>query len=328
MSRVAIIGAGEFGTALSIALNKRDRSITLWSIEPEVVQTLRRTRENVKYLQGFLISPSVHITLDLGEALEDADAAVLCVPSSAVREVARQVLQKIPEGAVLVSAALGLEENTWLRMSQVISEEMPPDLPLPIVAISGPCLATEMARGSASAVDVACESIQAARRARHHLSSPRFHLKPSRDVAGVEASGTFKNAYAIGAGICDGFGWGMNARAAYLTRALSEIARLASVLGARRITVYGLSGLGDLAVSSFSPHSRNRRLGEELAKGHSLREVLAGMVSVAEGVHAARAAHTLALQHRLRLPIAEALNAVLHDGADPRTLEKALSATR
>lgn len=328
MSRVAILGAGAFGTALSIALNKRDRSLSLWSIEPEVVQTLKRTHENAKYLQGFLVPPSVHVTLDLADALDDAEAAIITVPSGAVREVARQALRLVPESSVLACAALGLEENSWLRMSQVIRQEMPPDLPVPIVSLSGPCLAPEMARGSASAVDAACETIQASRRARQLIATSKFQLRPTADVAGVESGGTFKNAYAIGAGIGEGMGWGMNARAAYLSRALAEMARLASVLGARRSTIYGLSGLGDLAATSYSPHSRNRKLGEDLARGRSLREILAGMVSVAEGVQAARAAHTLAQEHHLRLPIAEALNAILHDGAEPASMERALSTTR
>jgi glycerol-3-phosphate dehydrogenase (NAD(P)+) len=326
--KVAILGAGSLGTALALALPRRDRTLILWSIEPEVVQGLKRSRENQKYLPGFVLSPAVHCTLDLAEALDDADAALLTVPSYAVREVARQVVKLVPDRAVLVCAAKGLEEGTWLRMTQVIRQELPPDLPVPVVAMSGPCLAAEIARGSASAVDAACESIQAARKARHLIATPRFLMKPTADVAGVEAGGTFKNAYAVGAGIGEGLGWGMNERASFLTRALGEMARLASVLGARRATIYGLSGLGDLAVTSFSPHSRNRKIGEELARGRPLREILAGLVSVAEGIAAARSAHTIAQQYHLRLPIAAALDAILHDGAEPKSLEKALTGGR
>ncbi|MBI3450534.1 MAG: NAD(P)-dependent glycerol-3-phosphate dehydrogenase [Acidobacteria bacterium] len=328
MSRIAVLGAGALGTAMAIALQKRDRTLSLWTIEADVAESLRRTHENAKYLPGFKISPSVHVTLDCGEAIEDADVVLITVPSHAVRDVARAIAALIPERAVLVCADKGLEEGSWKRMSQVLREEIPADVPVPIVALSGPCLAPEMARGGVSAVDVACEDPAAARRARSLLATPRFRMRPMTDVAGVEAGGTFKNAYAVGAGIGDGLGWGMNERAAYLTKALAEIARLASSLGARRSTLYGLSGLGDLAVTSMSPHSRNRRLGEELSRGRELKEILSATVNVTEGVAATRAASAIAARHRLRLPIAASLHAILHDGAAPKSLERALKSSR
>jgi glycerol-3-phosphate dehydrogenase (NAD(P)+) len=313
---------------MAVALQKRDRSLTLWTVEPDVAESLRRTHENSKYLPGFLISPTVHVTIDAAEALEDVEVVLVTVPSHAVREVAKIVAPLIPESAVLVCAAKGLEEGSWKRMSQVLREEMAPDLPVPIVALSGPCLAPEMARGGVSAVDAACESSPSARRARSLLATPKLRMRTMTDVAGVEAGGTFKNAYAVGAGIGDGLGWGMNERAAYLTKALSEIARLASALGARRSTLYGLSGLGDLAVTSMSPHSRNRRLGEELARGRHLKEILSSTVNVTEGVAASRAAHAIAAEHRLKLPIAQSLYAILQEGAEPKSIERALRSAR
>jgi glycerol-3-phosphate dehydrogenase (NAD(P)+) len=328
MPRIAILGAGSLGTALAIGLQKRERSLALWTVEPDVADALHRTHENTKYLPGFLISPTVHVTLDAGEALEDADVAVITVPSHAVRDLSKTVAPLIPDTAILVCAAKGLEEGTWKRMSQIVREEFTVDLPVPIAAMSGPCLAQEMARGGVSAVDVACEDSPAARRAKALLSTTKLRMRPTTDVAGVEAGGTFKNAYAVGAGIGDGLGWGMNERAAYLTKALSEMARLASWLGARRSTLYGLSGLGDLAVTSMSPHSRNRRLGEELARGRSLKEILSSTVSVTEGVAAAAAAHAIATEARLRLPIAESLHAILHEGEAPKNLERALRSAR
>jgi len=328
MSRIAILGAGSLGTALAIALHKRDRTIYLWTIEPDVVHTLKRSHENTKYLPGFPVPTATHATTVIEEALEDIDAAVLAVPSFAVREVIRAAVPYLPESAILASAAKGLEEGTWLRMSQVIGQELPPDLPVPVVTISGPSLSTEMAHRSTAGLDAACEDLDAARRLRQHLGTSLFRLRPTNDVAGVEAGGTFKNAYAIGMGIGDGFGWGMNERSVYLTKAIAEIARLATALGGKRSTVYGLSGLGDLAVTSFSPHSRNRMLGEDLARGRSLREVLQSLVSVAEGVPAASAAHAIAAQHHLRLPIAVALHQILHDGADPKSLQRAVTSAR
>ncbi len=328
MARIAILGAGALGTALSMALHKRDRSISLWSVEPEVVHSLHQTHENTKYLPGFLVPPSVNVTLEMAQALEDAEAVILAVPSWAVREVTRSVVKIIPERSLIISATKGLEEGTWHRMSEVIAEEIPPDLPVSVVAMSGPCLAQELAGGSAAALDVASTTIDSARRARQLLATSRFRMKPTNDINGVEAGGALQTAYAVGAGIGDGVGWGMNERAAYISKALAEIARLASALGATRPTLYGLSGLGDLAATAFSPHSRNRMLGEELARGRSLRDAQAAMVSVVEGVNGSRAAHAIANDYHLRLPIAEALHQILQDGEDPRLLLKAITAAR
>jgi len=325
VSRIAILGAGALGTALCIALHKRDRTLTLWTVESDVASTLQRSHENAKYLPGFLISPTIHVTLDLAAALEEAEVAVVAVPSHAVREVARLAAPLLLEKAIIVCASKGLEDATWLRMSQVIREEMTPADALSVVALSGPCLAPELARGADAAVDVACETLQAARQAKRLMATAHFRMRPGTDVAGVEAGGAFKNAYAVGSGIGEGLGWGMNERSAYLTKALSEMARLGSALGARRSTLYGLSGLGDLAVTCFSPSSRNRRLGEELARGRHLRDILSAMVSVAEGVAAARAAHAIAGRDRLRLPIVETLHQILHEGAEPASLQRALN---
>jgi glycerol-3-phosphate dehydrogenase (NAD(P)+) len=328
MSRIAILGAGALGTALSMALHKRDRSIHMWSVEPDVVSSLQKRHENAKYLPGFLISPSVHVTLEIQEALEDAEAVVLAVPSFAMREVARVLMRHIPENALIVSATKGLEEGTWHRMSEVIEQETPPDLPISVAAMSGPCLAPELAGGSAAALDVASVALDAARRARQLLATHSFRMKPTNDINGVEAGGALQMAYAVGAGIGDGLGWGMNERAAYISKALAEIARIASALGAKRPTLYGLSGLGDLTATAFSPHSRNRMLGEELARGRSLRDAQAGLVSVVEGINTSRAAHTIATDYHLRLPISEALFQVLHEGEEPSLIQKALTSAR
>jgi glycerol-3-phosphate dehydrogenase (NAD(P)+) len=328
MPRIAILGGGALGTALSMALHKRDRTLSLWSVEPDVVNSLKQHHENSKYLPGFLISPSVHVTSDISEALEDAEAAVIAVPSYAVREVTRVLVQHIPENAVIVSATKGVEEGSWKRMTELIEEEIPPDLPVSIAAMSGPCLAPELAAGSAAALDVASVTLDGARRARQLLATSGVRMKPTNDINGVEAGGALQTAYAVGAGLGDGLGWGMNERAAYLSKALAEIARLASALGGKRPTIYGLSGLGDLTATAFSPHSRNRMLGEEIARGRSLRDAQSGMVNVVEGVTATRAARAIAGDYHLRLPIAEALYAILQDGEEPRLIQKALISAR
>lgn len=328
MARIAILGAGALGTALSIALHKRDRTVYLWSIEPDVVSAIKETHQNTKYLPGALVPPAVHTTLEMSEALEDADAAVLAVSSFAVKDVARLAIPHLPETALLVCAARGLEEGTHRRMSEVIQGELPPDLQIPVAAMSGPYMAPELARGSPAAVDVACETLEDARRARQMLGTSGFKLKPTNDIAGLEAASTFNTVFAVGAGIGDGLGWGMNERAAYLTKALAEIARLAAALGGKRPTLYGLSGIGDLTVTAFSPHSRNRTLGEELTRGKSLREIVAGMVSVVEGVAASKSAHAIATENHIRLSITEALHQILHEGGEPKLLQRALMASR
>lgn len=328
MSRIAILGTGALGTGLAIALHRRDRTIYSWSIEPDVVQSIRATRENSKYLPGALVPPAVHVTLEIAEALEDAEAALFTVPSYAVRDVARLAVPHLPESAIIVSAVKGLEEESSLRMSEVIEQELPPDLQIPVVAVAGPHLAPELAQGCFAALDAGCLTLDAARRARQLIATTTFRLKPTNDVAGVEAGSTLNTAYSIGAGIGDGLGWGMSERAVYLTKALAEIARLSSALGGKRPTLYGLSGLGDLAAIAYSPFSRNRSLGEEIAKGRSLREVLAGMVSVVEGVAACRAAHRIAAEYHIRLSLAEALYQIIHEDADPKLLQKALGSSR
>lgn len=328
MSRLAILGAGALGTALSVALHKRDRTIYNWSIEPDVVQAIRSGHENTKYLPGALVPPAIHFTLEIAEALEDAEAVIITVPSYAVREVSRMAVAHLPESAIIVSAVKGLEEESGLRMSEVIAQEFPPDLQVPVVAISGPYLAPELAQGCYAALDAGCEDLDPARRARQLIASPSVRLKPTNDIAGVEAGATFNTSYAIGAGIGDGLGWGVGERAAYISRALAEIARLAAALGGKRPTLYGLSGLGDLAALAYSPFSRNRGLGEEISRGHSLREILSGMVSVVEGVNACRAAHRIASENHIRLPIAEALFRIVHEDADPALFRKALTSSR
>lgn len=328
MARLAILGAGAIGTALSIALHRRERTLRLWTHEADVADTLRRTHENPRYLPGHLISPSVKVTMDLAEALDECEAVLLTVPSSVIREMARRIAPLLPNGASLISVARGFEEGSWLRMTEVIRSELPSDLDSEVLALSGPCLAPELARGGVAAVDIACERIESSRRQRHLLSTPHFRMHPTTDVPGVEATGSLNSAYALGAGIGDGLGWGMNEKATYLSKAVAEIARLAAALGARRSTVFGLSGIGDLSVLSFSMNSRNRKVGEDLARGRSLREAVAATASVTEGVAAGRAAHTIATQHRLRLPIAESLHAILQEGAEPNLIERAIARGR
>ncbi|HZI93403.1 MAG TPA: NAD(P)H-dependent glycerol-3-phosphate dehydrogenase [Patescibacteria group bacterium] len=309
---VAILGAGSLGTALAAGLHRSGRNFSLWTIEDDVAESLRNYRENVKYLPGIKVPREVRIETDLASALEGAGLVIFAVPSHVVREVARRVSPLIAADAFSVSAAKGLERKTLLRMTQVIAEELPePNRPR-IVVMSGPSLAGEVGDGVPTGVDVAALDPEAGRTVKAALTMKRFRIKLRKDVPGVEAGGTFKNLYAIGAGICDGLSLGHNTKAALLTRALSEMILCAKALGGKASTLYGLSGLGDLMVTCTSPRSRNRTLGEHLGRGHKVADISRGMVSVTEGVDAAHCAHELAEKHHLRIPLAGTIYGILN----------------
>jgi len=308
---VTILGAGSLGTAVSIGLWRSGRRFRLWTVEEDVAESLLTYRENVKYLPGLKVPKEVEITTSLEEGLDGAGIILFAVPSGVVREVARRVAPLAPASAILVSASKGLEKETLLRMSEVIVQEMPDPLKTRIVAMAGPSLAAEVGQELPAGVDLASDDMDVARSVRAALAMKRFRFKLRRDMAGVEAGGTFKNLYAIGAGICDGLGVGDNVKAALLSRAVSEMVACTRALGGKASTLYGLSGLGDLLVTSFSPHSRNRSLGEHLGRGHKVADASHGMVSVTEGVDAAVCARELALKHKLRLPLADVIHRIL-----------------
>jgi glycerol-3-phosphate dehydrogenase (NAD(P)+) len=326
--RVAILGAGNLGTTLGIVLAGgvpgiragKNRSVVLWTIETEVAREIRERRLNTKYLPGAALPRTLGVTTDLGEALSGAAIVIVSVPSGVVREVARQVaggLATSPAPPAIISASKGLESGTFIRMSQVIASEIPGALKDRVLALSGPSIAHELSRGTPTAVVLASADARLARAVRRDLQTPVLRLQISRDVAGVELGGALKNAYALGLGLCDGLGLGLNTKAALLTRALPELARLGVALGGRRATFYGLAGLGDLIGTGLSDHSRNRKMGEELAKRRGRDEALASIPGVVEGLAAVRPALDLAARHRLRLPLLEGISAVLEDGADP-----------
>ncbi len=322
-SVTAILGAGSLGTAVAAGLWRKDRRFTLWTIEEDVAASLRSYRENVKYLPGVKVPKEVEVETDLAAALRGAGIVMLTVPSHVVREVTRRLAPDLPAGAIVLSAAKGLERESLLRMSEVVAQELPEAARARIAVVSGPSLAPELAVGGPTGVDVAAADPEVARRVRAALSGKRFRCRLRRDVAGVEAGGTFKNLYAIGAGICDGLGLGHNAKAALITRALGEILICARALGGKASTIYGLSGLGDLVVTCSSSHSRNRTLGEHVGRGHRVSDVSRGMVSVTEGVEAVQNAHALSERRGLRLPLAETIYAILEGRERPDAIVRA-----
>jgi glycerol-3-phosphate dehydrogenase (NAD(P)+) len=335
--RIAILGAGNLGTALGVVLTGgipgiragRSRDVALWTIEPDVAREIAADHLNSKYLLGVPLPRALRVTLDLAEAVKDAEVIVVAVPSKVVRGVARQLAAALPAPAgktaadpagatpAIVSAAKGLEEGTYLRMTEVIASEMTAHPALPILAVSGPSIAHELARGTPTAVMLAHPDAKLARDVRRKLQTPILRFQVSRDVKGVELGGVLKNAYTLGLGLCDGLGLGLNTKSALLTRIVPELARIGIALGGRRATFYDLPGLGDLIGTGLSDHSRNRRMGEELARRRPREDALAGIPGVVEGVGSVRLARALAAQRKLKLPILEALHAILEEDADP-----------
>jgi glycerol-3-phosphate dehydrogenase (NAD(P)+) len=298
---IAILGAGSWGTALAVHLARIGHRVRLWSIEPDVVEAVTVRRSNAVYLPDISLPPGIDATLSLGEAVHEAGVVVAAVPSHALRSVLVDAKGLLKTDAVIVSVVKGLEIGTLLRMSQVVEQELP--VGHPVVVLSGPSFALEVARNLPTAVSVASADMQAAERVQREFRGKFFRIYTTPDVPGVEIGGALKNVIAIAAGVVEGLGLGHNASAALMTRGLAEISRLAIAQGGRRETLAGLSGLGDLVLTCMGSYSRNRHVGMELAKGRRLAEILAGMKMVAEGVKTTEAALALGARCGVELPI-------------------------
>jgi len=319
MTRIGILGAGGWGTALAIVLSRsrKPHEISLWVHNAERAESIRRERENKTYLPGAKLPESVQVHIELETMLAGAQVIVGAVPSANARTVYTAALPFVATGASFVSASKGLEPSTHLRMSEVIAQVAPKSAPR-IAVISGPSFALEAARGEPTAVVLASRDAALATELQEEFAGPNFRLYTNDDVLGVELAGAMKNVMAIAAGACQGLGLGSNALAALITRGLAEMARLAVALGARPETLSGLAGLGDLVLTCTGSLSRNRFVGIELGKGHSLREVMANMRMVAEGVNTASPLLALAREHQIEMPITEQVDAILHAGKSPK----------
>lgn len=306
---VAVIGAGSWGTALAIHLARIGHDVRLWGRDPALVHDMRCRRANAVYLPDITFPAGLEPTGDLGQALTDAGIVVVAVPTHGLRAVVARAAGHLAPGALVVSATKGLEEGRLLRMSEVLAEELP--AAGDIAVLSGPSFAAELARGLPTAVVVASSSVRAVECVQAEFRSPALRLYGSGDVVGVEIGGGLKNIIAIAAGAVDGLGLGRNALAALVTRGLAEITRLAVALGAQRDTLAGLAGLGDLVLTCTGQLSRNRHVGEELARGRRLVEILAGTKMVAEGVRTTHAALALGSRVGVELPIALQIREVL-----------------
>ena len=312
----AILGAGSWGTALAIHLAGIGREVGLWGRDRQLLDEMIERRANPTYLPDFTFPPSLQPMASIGEALQDARQVIVAVPSHGLRDVVRAAAPHLQPGAVLVSATKGLELDSLERMSAVIEAETGGRHP--VVVLSGPSFAAEVARQLPTAMVAASADAEAVRWVQAEFRGPTIRLYGSDDVLGVEMGGALKNIIAIAAGVVESLGLGHNALSALITRGLVEMSRLACAMGARRETLAGLSGLGDLVLTCTGTLSRNRHVGLELGHGRPLDEVLAGMRMVAEGVHTTTAALALGARHGVELPIAAQMAEVLAGRKSPR----------
>jgi glycerol-3-phosphate dehydrogenase (NAD(P)+) len=326
MSRIAVLGSGAWGTAIALALHRRGgHQISLWSHSEEEARQIQQAGENVLFLPGFPLPAEIAVTADTA-AVAEAEIAVSVIPSGFLRPTLARLCPRLHAGQIIVSATKGVENNTFLRMTEVIAATLAESgLTLPIGAFSGPSFAIEVAQSQPTAVTVAFDDPAIASRIQHEFSSETLRLYTSTDIIGVELGGALKNVIAIAAGVAAGVGLGHNSAAALMTRGIAEITRLAVACGGRRETLAGLSGVGDLVLTCTGSLSRNRTVGQELGRGLQLTQILEGLGGkVAEGVLTTRAALGLARQRGIEMPITEQMELILDEGKDPREAIKAL----
>lgn len=316
--KVAVIGAGSWGTALSSVCVDNGHAVTLWVRDPRIADEINTRHTNHKYLPEVTLDASLMAQTDLPSAVAGADVVLLVIPSHAMRQVVRQLAPFVRDDALLIHATKGLELDSLKRMSQVIREEVPHSLGKRLVVLTGPSHAEEVARRSPTTVVVAADCADSAREAQKLLNNSYFRVYTNSDMIGAEIAGALKNIIALGAGLSDGLGFGDNAKAALLTRGLTEISRLGVKLGANPLTFSGLAGVGDLVVTCTSRHSRNWRAGYMLGQGHKLEDVLQQMGMVVEGVRTTKAAKELSEREQVRMPITHVLHDILFAGKSPR----------
>ena len=319
--RITVLGDGGWGTCLATLLNSFGHQVTLWGAFPEYIEEIRRKHENCKFLPGISLSPSIELTADLGRVFQDPQVLVVAVPSQYLRGVLRRCPRDPWKRFLTVSVVKGIEPESLLRMSELLRSLVPADR---LAVLSGPSISYEVARGVPTTVVAASEDPAAAREAQQIFTTERFRVYTSGDVVGVELGGALKNVVAIACGTADGMGFGTNTKAALATRGLVEMGRLGAAMGADTRTFSGLSGLGDLITTCFSPHSRNRSVGEKLGKGASVKEITGGMQQVAEGITTAQSAYALAKRHNVEMPIATAVYQVLYENRSPQEMVREL----
>ena len=321
MSKIAVIGAGAWGTGLAIVLGRKGvHEVCLWAREREVRESISVKKVNELFLPGQTVPENLSVTGELAEALRHAEIVVSVMPSQHCRSLFQQMVSNLKPDTLIVSATKGLEETSLLRMTQVISETVESRGFKPrLGALSGPSFAAEVARGDPTAVAIASNDNELAERVQREFSDPRFRIYRNDDVIGVELGGALKSVIAIAAGVCHGLDFGHNSIAALITRGLAEVTRLAVACGGRQETMSGLAGLGDLVLTCTGDLSRNRSVGVELGRGRKLADIVTGMHgSVAEGIFTTNAAIGLARARSIEMPITEQMHAILHNDKSPR----------
>lgn len=313
--RIAILGCGGWGTALAILLDRNGHGATIWGVEPDYVRSMRGTRLNPRYLPGVEIPASVALSCDMADCVPVSEVIVMATPTVYLRSVCERVAGHLREDHLIVNVAKGIEEGTHLLGSQVISDVCGEGLGL--AGLYGPSHAEEVARQLPATVVATSRDPELARRVQEMFMCRTFRVYTNADVTGVELGAALKNVIAIAAGMCDGLGFGDNAKSALLTRGLAEITRLGVAMGARAETFAGLSGLGDLITTCVSPYGRNRSVGMRIGQGEAPQQIVRSMDQVAEGVRTTRSACALADRYGVEMPISRAVHAVLFEAKAP-----------
>ncbi|MFD1018497.1 NAD(P)H-dependent glycerol-3-phosphate dehydrogenase [Thalassobacillus hwangdonensis] len=318
MSKVAVLGAGSWGTALSLVLADNGHDVQLWSHRKEQADEINQNHTNEKYLKGSRLPEAIVAFHNLEEAIDQVEHIIMVTPTKAIREVSKQLVPLINDAVTITHASKGIEPGTFKRVSQVIEEEVPEEKRKGIVVLSGPSHAEEVIQRQPTTVTVSSSQLELAQEVQDLFINENFRVYTSPDMIGVELGGSLKNIIALGAGISDGLGYGDNAKAALITRGLAEIARLGGSLGANPLTFAGLTGVGDLIVTCTSSHSRNWRAGNLLGRGNDLDQVLDEMGMVVEGVRTTQAAYQLSQEQEVEMPITQGIYKILFDKADPK----------
>lgn len=315
MSKIGVLGAGSWGTALTWLLTNNGHDVTLWSIMKEEVDMLREKRQHETKLPGVMLQEQVKVTNDLEEAMTEKDVLVLAVPSPFSRSTSASMAPFLKEGQIIVNVAKGVEETTLMTLSQIIEEELPS---ANVTVLSGPSHAEEVGKGLPTTCVIGARTKETAEYLQEIFMSPVFRVYTSPDILGIELGAALKNVIALAAGVADGLGYGDNTKAALITRGIAEIARLGTAMGAHAETFFGLSGIGDLIVTCSSVHSRNRKAGYLMGQGYTMKEAMDEVKMVVEGVYSAKAALGLARKFGVEMPIVEEVNKVLFENGNAK----------
>lgn len=316
--KIAVLGAGSWGTALAMVLADNGHEVRIWGNNPGHIEEINTSHTNTSYLKGITLPESIKGFLSLDEALSGVGTIILAIPTKAFREVLKGLVSVRKEPITIVHVSKGIEPDTLLRISEMIEEEMPAELLSDIVVLSGPSHAEEVSLRHPTTVAVSSKNMEAAEKVQDLFINQNFRVYTNPDLIGVEIGGALKNIIALAAGISDGLGYGDNAKAALMTRGIAEIARLGTKMGANPLTFSGLAGIGDLIVTCTSVHSRNWRAGNLLGKGQKLQEVLDNMGMVVEGVRTTKAAYQLSQKYDVSMPITNALYRILFENENPK----------